>query len=676
MAHTNGNSNGPLLREAISLIRTPLIGVAGISLISNLLMLTGPMFMMLVYDKVLASKSMPTLIALCALALLLYACYGVFEVMRTKLLARIGTSFDHRLAPRLFDATLRLPLYFGQHARKHDPLADLANVRNFLMGSAPTALFDLPWMPIYFAFLYFVHPTLALTAAIGAIILIIITALKHYVMRFPMEAANKMHGASHSLLFDVKRNGEAAAAMNMGDDLCRRWGSGYVNTIALSRELSDHAGVFGAMTKTVRFILQSAMLAVGAYLVMLGQMSPGAMIAGSIILSRALSPVDSAMAQWRSYSSAWQAFKRLRDLIRALPNVAEREHSMGVPTQKLSVRDLAIVPPGSGAATLAGVSFEVDAGDALGIIGPSGCGKSTLIRALVGAWKATRGEVRYDDVPIANYSPDVLADSIGHLPQSIELFDGTIAENIARFRKDATAEEIYAAAQMAGVHEMILSFPKGYDTPVGEGGMTLSGGQRQRIGLARAVYGNPFLIVLDEPNSNLDPLGEQSLNEAIQRMRAAGKIVVIVAHRPSAIFAANKILSLRNGRAEMFGPKRQVLAALFPRAGQPHKPAMPAPAAPAQAPQLAAQPTTAAPTPTPTPVAVPAQPAAVSGLEAPAAAVAKAVPANAGQLAAVQHGQILPASEAMPIHNPQAGSDQIGANSNAPVIDLERTKSA
>ncbi len=236
MTHTR-NPNGPALQDAISLVRAPLFGVAGISLITNLLMLTGPMFMMLVYDKVLASKSLPTLIALCCLALLLYACYGVFEVMRTKLLARIGTTFDHRLAPRLFDATLRLPLYFGQHARKHDPLADLANIRNFLMGSAPVALFDLPWMPIYFAFLYFVHPTLALTALAGAIILVCISGLKHYCMRLPMAAANQSNNTTHALLIDVKRNGEAAAAMNMGDDLCRRWGKGYVETISLSREL-------------------------------------------------------------------------------------------------------------------------------------------------------------------------------------------------------------------------------------------------------------------------------------------------------------------------------------------------------------------------------------------------------------------------------------------------------
>ncbi|MEM7749179.1 MAG: type I secretion system permease/ATPase [Pseudomonadota bacterium] len=583
------NSGEGLLRDAVSIVRGPLMGVAGLSFVSNLLMLTGPMFMMLVYDKVLASKSLPTLIALSALALLLYACYGLFEAMRTKLLARIGTSFDHRLAPRLFDATLRLPLYFGPHARKHDPLQDLATIRNFLMGSAPSALFDLPWMPIYFGFLYFVHPTLALTAAMGAVVLVIITAVKQYVMRLPTQAANQMHGASHSLLFDAKRNAEAAAAMSMGDDLCRRWGAGYVNSIALSRELSDHAGIFGAMTKTVRFVLQSAMLAVGAYLVILGEMSAGAMIAGSIILSRALAPVDQSIAQWRSYSSAWQSYKRLRTLIVMLPGAGERQHGMGTPKQKLSVRDLAIVPPGCSAATLAGVSFEIEAGDALGVIGPSGCGKSTLIRALVGAWKASRGEVRYDDVPIANYSAETLGDAIGHLPQSIELFDGTIAENIARFQQDATTEEIHAAAKLAGVHEMILSFPNGYDTPVGEGGMTLSGGQRQRIGLARAVFGNPFLIVLDEPNSNLDPLGEQSLNEAIQRMRAAGKIVVIVAHRPSAILAANKILSLRNGRAEMFGSKKQVLAALFPRVGQPHKPQAMPNSGVQQAPQITAE---------------------------------------------------------------------------------------
>ncbi len=565
------NTSNTLLRDAMRIIRAPLMGVAGISLVSNLLMLTGPIFMMLVYDKVLASKSLPTLVALSALALLLYGAYGLFEAMRTKLLARIGTSFDHRLAPMLFNATLRLPLQFGPHARNHDPLQDLATVRNFLMGPAPGALFDLPWMPIYFAFLYFVHPTLAMTAAAGAVVLIIITVIKQFIMRFPTQAANQINGATHSLLFDAKRNAEATAAMSMGDDLCRRWGTGYVQTIALSRELSDHAGLFGAITKTIRFVLQSAMLAVGAYLVIIEEMSPGAMIAGSIILSRALAPVDQTIAQWRAYSAANQAYKRLKQLINILPSATEREHAMPKPTKSLSVRDLAIVPPGAKAATLAGVSFEVEAGDALGIIGPSGCGKSTLVRALVGAWTAARGEVRYDGVPIANYTAETLGDAIGHLPQNIELFDGTIAENIARFRSDARSEDIFAAAKLAGVHDMILSFPLGYDTPVGEGGMTLSGGQRQRIGLARAVFGNPFLIVLDEPNSNLDPLGEHMLTEAVQRMRDAGKVVIIVAHRPSAIVAANKILSLRNGRAEMFGSKRQVLAALFPRVGQPHK---------------------------------------------------------------------------------------------------------
>jgi PrtD family type I secretion system ABC transporter len=369
----------------------------------------------------------------------------------------------------------------------------------------------------------------------------------------------------------------------------------------------------------VRLVLQSGMLALGAYLVIDSDMSPGGMIACSIILARALAPIDQVIAYSRGTSAAWQAFKRLRTLTASLPKAAKQQHSMPAPSRSLSVRDIAIVPPGGQVATVSGVSFEIEAGDALGIIGPSGCGKSTLVRALVGAWPTARGEIRFDQALIAQYSPETLADAIGHLPQSIELFDGTIAENIARFRKEATTDQVVEAAKLAGVHEMILSFPKGYATPVGEGGTILSGGQRQRIGLARAVFGNPFLVVLDEPNSNLAPVGEQSLNEAIQRMRQKGQIVVIVAHRPSAIFAANKILSLRNGRAEMFGPKKQVLSALFPRMGQPHKPAEVMSEGPANggqqvAPALAAN-EDSIPTAGPAPTVSPSLSATISSLD-------------------------------------------------------------
>jgi len=405
--------------------------------------------------------------------------------------------------------------------------------------------------------------------------------LNEFVTKGTVKAANQVHSAAMTLLLDARRNSEAAAAMSMGDDLCKRWGAGYVNAISHARDLADHASVFSAISKTVRHILQSAMLALGAYLVIESQMSPGAMIASSVVLARALTPIDQVIGNWRSTSAAWQALRRLRALSARLPKAAQQQHGMPRPNHTLSVRDVAIVPPGGAVATVAGVSFEIEAGDALGIIGPSGCGKSTLVRALVGAWPTARGEVRFDNALIGQYSPGALADAIGHLPQSIELFDGTIAENIARFRKDATAEQVIAAAKIAGVHDMILAFPLGYDTPVGEGGATLSGGQRQRIGLARALFGDPFLVVLDEPNSNLDPLGEQSLNDAIHQMRQTGKIVIIVAHRPSAIFAANKILSVRGGRAEMFGPKEQVLTALFPRIGQPHKPSQMTSAQPA-----------------------------------------------------------------------------------------------
>ncbi len=566
------NSAEIQLHAALRTLKKPLIGISAISCLGNVLMLTSPMFMMLVYNKVLSSKSLPTLAALSLLALLLYAFYGLLEGLRGKLMARVGITFDHRLAPTLFEATLKLPLHLGPHARNHDPLQDLASVRNYLMGPGPGALLDLPWMPIYFAILFLVNPILFLAAGAGALFLVILSLINELVTKGTVKTANQAHAATMTLLLDARRNSEAAAAMSMGDDLCKRWGSGYVNSISHARDLADHASVFGAISKTVRHVLQSAMLALGAYLVIEAQMSPGAMIASSVILARALTPIDQVIGNWRNTSAAWQAFRRLRTLSSKLPKAVQQQHGMPRPRHTLSVRDIAIVPPGGAVATVAGVSFEIEAGDALGIIGPSGCGKSTLVRALVGAWPTARGEVRFDNALIGQYSPDALADAIGHLPQSIELFDGTIAENIARFRKDATSEQVIEAARMAGVHDMILSFPKGYDTPVGEGGAILSGGQRQRIGLARALFGNPFLVVLDEPNSNLDPLGEQSLNDAIHQMRQAGKIVVIVAHRPSAIFAANKILSVRGGRAEMFGPKEQVLAALFPRIGQPHKP--------------------------------------------------------------------------------------------------------
>jgi PrtD family type I secretion system ABC transporter len=561
-----------LLQQTVRAIYGPIFGVSAISLLTNILMLTGPLFMMLVYNKVLTSKSLPTLSALSLLVLVLYMFYGLLECLRGKLMARIGTAFDTRLAPRLFDATLKLPLYLGAHARNHDPLQDLALIRIFLMGAGPIALLDMPWIPIYFGFLFILHPVLGVAASGGALFLVVLAVLNQVATRSSGNSASVIQRQAQTMLFDARRNAEAAAAMSMGDDLCKRWGAGYVRSISNARGLADQASLFGAVSKAWRLLLQSGMLSLGAYLVIDARMSAGTMIAGSIMLARALAPIDQVIGHWRGITSAWQSYHRLRSLSARLPATIELQHAMPRPHASLSARDVAVTAPGSTNVIISGVSFELESGDALGIIGPSGCGKSTLIRALVGAWPTARGEVRFDQATISQYSPEALGASIGHLPQSIELFDGTIAENIARFRKDATSEQVIEAAKLAGVHQMIVSFPKGYDTPVGEGGTSLSGGQRQRIGLARAVFGNPFLVVLDEPNSNLDPLGEESLNEAIQRMRGTGKIVIIVAHRPSAIFAANKILSLRNGRAEMFGPKRQVLAALFPRMGQPHKP--------------------------------------------------------------------------------------------------------
>ncbi len=631
------------LISAVRGLRGPFIGVSGISCLGNILMLTAPLFMMLVYNKVLTSKSIPTLIALSLLAVVLYAFYGFLEGLRGKLMARVGITFDHKLAPTLFNATLRLPLHFGPHARNHDPLQDLAQIRNFLMGPGPAALLDLPWIPIYFAILYIVHPLLAATAFAGALFLVVLSLINQAVTKPATQNVAKSQASTMTLLLDARRNSEAAAAMSMGDDLCKRWGAGYVGTISQARDLADQASLFGAISKSVRLMLQSGMLALGAYLVIDADMSPGGMMACSIILAKALSPIDGVMAYSRTTAAAWQAFKRLRALTASLPKAQEAQHGMARPQKSLSVRDISIVPPGCANATVAGVSFEIEAGDALGIIGPSGCGKSTLVRALVGAWPIARGEIRFDQAMIAQYSPETLADAIGHLPQTIELFDGTIAENIARFRKDATTEQVVEAARLAGVHEMILAFPKGYDTPVGEAGMTLSGGQRQRIGLARAVFGNPFLVVLDEPNSNLDPLGEAGLNEAIMRMKQKGQIVVIVAHRPSAIFAANKILSLRSGRAEMFGPKNIVLSALFPRLGQPHKqPEQAASSSPATAPTAPAAPVAQAPaTAAPAPAQVQIHAATAPGGEATLPRWMQATPANTENAPALAEEQPL-----------------------------------
>ena len=443
--------------------------------------------------------------------------------LRGKLMARVGITFDHKLAPSLFLATLRLPLHFGPHARQYDPLQDLATIRNFLMGGGPSALLDLPWIPLYFAILYIVHPLLAAMAIGGAVLLVALSVVNQTLTKSASRNAGQSAPSTMSLLMDVRRNSEAAAAMSMGDDLCKRWGAGYVNAMSHARDQADQASLFGAISKALRLVLQSGILALGAYLVIDADMSPGGMMACSIILARALAPIDQVIAYSRGTAAAWQALKRLRTLSAQLcPKPRRSSTACRVPASRFRCATSRSRRPAARRRPWRACPSKSKRATRLASSGRAAAASPRWSARWSAPGRPRAGKSASTSAMISHYSAETLADAIGHLPQSIELFDGTIAENIARFRKNATTEEVIEAAQLAGVHEMILSFPKGYDTPVGEGGMTLSGGQRQRIGLARAVFGEPFLVVLDEPNSNLDPLGEQSLNEAIQRMRPEG----------------------------------------------------------------------------------------------------------------------------------------------------------
>jgi len=533
-------------------------GLAAFSGLSNLLMLTGSFFMLQVYDRVLPSRSVPTLLALLALAIVLYLFQGGLDLVRARIGVRIGRYFDEQLGARVFDALVRMPLKTRGGGDGMQPLRDLDQVRSFLAGGGPGALFDLPWMPIYLGICFLFHFWIGITALVGAVVLIAITLLTEVRTKGPAQAFSYLSSSRAGLAAESRRNAEVLQAMGMRQQATQRWQEINSQYLAAHERASDVASGLGGISKVFRSILQSAVLAVGAWLVINQQSTAGVIIAGSILTARALAPVDVAIANWKGFVTARLSGQRLDQLLKLLPKEKE-PLALEPPTDALMVEELSVGAPDSERPILTNVSFRATSGQGIGIIGPSGAGKSTLARALVGVWPRLRGRISLDNAALDQWSPEALGKHIGYLPQDVELFDGTLAANIARFDPAATPTAVLQAAKLAGAHDMILSLPEGYGTNLGEGGLALSAGQRQRIGLARALYGDPFLVVLDEPSSNLDAEGEEALTNAIVSVRERGGVVVVVTHRPKALEGVDHVLVIGDGGLQSFGPKDQVL---------------------------------------------------------------------------------------------------------------------
>jgi len=536
------------------------------SLVINLLVLSSPLYMMQIYDRVLTGRSHSTLIAFTVLVAGLLLIMGLLEMIRSRILVRVGTRVDGMLHERVYQASVAESLSIGQKS-DDGPMRDLRSFREFLSGQGPFALFDTPWVPIYLTVIFIIHPLLGYVAAGGAALLLTLGLINEFWTRGKIVAATNQGRMSDQLASASQRNAEALTAMGMLDGLRLRWQALHRQALHQQSMASDRAGVVTAASKTTKLILQAAILGTGAALAIEQAISPGSMIAASIIMGRALAPVDQAIGNWRGFVGARAAYHRLGEL---LASHALRPEPLRLPSAdtRLHVSGLVARAPGAATPTIVGLDFDLSAGEAMGVIGPSASGKSTLARSLVGVWPARHGSIRLDGVAIEQWHPEDLSRQIGYLPHDVELFEGTVAENIARFAQDVDPNAIVSAARMASVHDMILHLPEGYNTRIGDGGSKLSGGQRQRIGLARAMFSNPFLVVLDEPNASLDSIGDSALTEAIRQMKSQGQIVVVMAHRPSAIEACDKLLVLHGGRQEAFGNKPEILSANIRNAEQ------------------------------------------------------------------------------------------------------------
>lgn len=540
-----------LRRSALALFLT--------SALLNLLALNGPLFMLQIYDRVLASGSIPTLVVLCVLCAGLYGFQALLDSLRARLLLRLGEAFEIRHRRTVLDAIARLPLISRIPGDGLQPIRDLDTIRSFLGGSGPGAFFDLPWVPFYLILCFLFHFWLGVTATIGFVILVSLALISDFSVRRSTNISMEKGQERSAMAEAARRNAESIRSMGLQDAFFDRWKASDESYLAANRTSGDVSSAMNSASRAARQALQSAVLAVGAWLVIEQEASAGVMIAASIMVGRAMAPVDVVIGQWKAFVGARQGWARLRALLASMP-ATEDVLELPAPAQDLRVEGLVMCPPGSQAPNLLDINFKLEAGTVLGIIGPSGSGKSSLARALTGVWSPARGCVRLDGATLAQWDPGVLGQHVGYLPQMPDLFEGTIAQNIGRMKPDADHEEIVEAAKAAGVHDFIITLPKGYQTWIGLDGSGLSGGQRQRIGLARALFGKPFLLVLDEPNSNLDREGELAILAAIEGQRARGGIAVIIAHKPTMIATVDKVLQLAGGSIKAFGTREEVLA--------------------------------------------------------------------------------------------------------------------
>ena len=558
MKRLNNTPVAPLI-HALADYKSILISVGCFTALINILMLVPSIYMLQVYDRVLSSQNTTTLAMLSLMVVGFFIFIGMLETVRSFIVIRIGSQLERRFNQQVYRAAFERNLLNGQ-AQASQALGDLTLIRQFVTGPALFAFFDAPWFPIYLFVIYGFNLWLGVLATAGAVLLIGLACINELMTRQSLARASVYSQQSSQLASSHLHNAETIQAMGMLSVLRKRWFNLHSRFLAEQNKASDTGAVIGSISKTLRLCLQSLVLGLGAWLVIEGQMSAGMMIAGSILMGRVLSPIDQLIGVWKQWSSARLAYQRLDSLLGQHP-VTQDNMTLPVPKGQVSFEQVSAAPPGKRLATLQQVSFSLNPGEVLGVLGASGSGKSTLARVLVGVWPTLAGTVRLDAADIHQWNRDQLGPHLGYLPQDIELFSGSIAENIARFR-EADAQLVVEAARQAGVHEMILRLPQGYDTLLGDAGSGLSGGQKQRVALARALYGSPCLVVLDEPNSNLDTVGDAALSRAIAQLKADGRTVVLVTHRSSSLAQTDKLLVLNEGRTQAFGPTAEVLKAL------------------------------------------------------------------------------------------------------------------